>query len=123
MRHIIEVLNKPNRNGRTYSEDSFKDVIEQNNPIFGAIGMWANDLDPSKISHKITDLKVEVIDGETVLTGKATILETEQGNILKGMLENSSIGFRLSGTGTITNTEDGVNITDYQLNSINAVME
>lgn len=88
--------------------------------VFGQIGMpkdidAALHVDPHRISHRVTDLRME---GDQ-LVGKVEILDTGEGKLLQSMMENDLVEFRMCGLGTYTVIGDYVDT--YKLVSINAV--
>jgi len=93
------VYNSPSRNGRMYPKDLWENTLRNNNTqrflrerlMFGTIGHSDEDLDTlireQKISHVVTELKVGS-DGKGY--GRAEILDTPVGKMLKTLLESGS---------------------------------
>ena len=74
-----------------------------------------------KVSHKINDLKFE---GNDVM-GKAQILETPMGNIVKGLLEGGvQLGVSTRGMGSLERRSDAMYVKDdFMLNAIDIVQD
>lgn len=102
-----------NRNGRIYPEEIMArevkrytdEAIKKNR----AVGELGHPEDPhihmERISHKITSL--ESADGKT-WTGKALILDTPNGNIVKGLIDGQvRFGVSSRGVGSLIPTADG----------------
>jgi hypothetical protein len=93
------VADKPSRNGRIYPKELWENVLSssdlkrmlQNRLLFGTVGHVEEQLDDlireGKVSHVVTDLKV-MSDGRG--WGKAEILDTPVGRVLKTLLESGS---------------------------------
>jgi len=74
-----------------------------------------------KVSHKITDLRWE---GNNVV-GKAQILNTPMGEIVKGLMEGGvQLGVSSRGMGSLV-TKGGVNVVnkDFQLSTVDIVQD
>jgi hypothetical protein len=74
-----------------------------------------------KVSHLITDLKVE---GKDVM-GKARILDTPMGQIVKGLLEGGvQLGVSTRGMGSLERRGDAMYVKDdFMLNTIDIVQD
>ncbi len=113
----IQVLDKPNGNGRTYPRDAVLAAIT-GQPVPGTIGMpeqkeWLR-FDASKISHEVADLRVE---GDQ-LVGTVRTLDNDQG---RKVAENiDTYDFRIAGYADVS--EDGI-IRNLKIHSINAVLD
>ena len=118
-----------NRNGRIYE----KRVME------GAVGKYTDEqvskgravgelnhpegptINLDKVSHLITDLKFE---GNDVM-GKATVLDTPMGNIVKGLLEGGvQLGVSTRGMGSLERRNDAMYVkNDFILNAVDIVQD
>ena len=118
-----------NRNGRIYE----KHVME------GAVGKYTDEqvskgravgelnhpegptINLDKVSHLITDLKFE---GNDVM-GKATVLDTPMGNIVKGLLEGGvQLGVSTRGMGSLERRNDAMYVKDdFILNAVDIVQD
>lgn len=129
MKIFIAELDKPNKNGRIYPREVIYNQIEQlkGKPVFGQLGMCegTGEIPLDKISHSVSDLSIENINGVDYFVGELKILDTPSGEILKDL--NSMCGsiannFRCAGIGTIKRVEEGDDVIvqdDYRLLSIN----
>jgi hypothetical protein len=93
------VADKPSRNGRIYPKELWENVLSspdlkrmlQNRLLFGTVGHVEEQLDDlireGKVSHVVTELKV-TSDGRG--WGRAEILDTPVGKVLKTLLESGS---------------------------------
>ena len=93
------VADKPSRNGRVYPRELWENVLSspdlkrmlQNRLLFGTVGHVEEQLDDlireGKVSHVVTDLKV-MPDGTG--WGRAEVLDTPVGRVLKTLLESGS---------------------------------
>ena len=106
--HVIEGVfmqaESKNRNGRIYPkavmESAVKKYVDEQVSKDRAVGELNHPEGPTvnldKVSHKITELKFE---GNDVM-GKARILDTPMGNIVKGLLEGGvQLGVSTRGNG------------------------
>lgn len=116
MNIVVEILDKPNRNGRTYSKEVMQKVIDSDYQKLGMLGMYGGGVDFEKVSHKIENLRI--VDDE--LLCDVTILETPKGKILSEISSLVSPIYRLSGFCNID--ADGI-VSDYTMISVNAVKE
>lgn len=113
----IQILDRPNGNGRTYPRDTVLAAIT-NQPVLGKIGMpeakeWIR-FDASKISHEVVDLRV---NGER-LVGTVRTLDNELG---RKIAENIDIyDFRIAGYADI---DEGGIVRNLKIHSINAVLD
>lgn len=107
--HVIEGVfmqaESKNRNGRIYPkavmESAVKKYVDEQVSKDRAVGELNHPEGPTvnldKVSHKITELKFE---GNDVM-GKARILDTPMGNIVKGLLEGGvQLGVSTRGMGS-----------------------
>lgn len=118
---------RKNRNGRIYPkkilEREVNTYVEQyvsTNRAFGELSHpQATEINPDRISHLITSINE---DG-TNYFGKAKILDTPTGNIVKGLLEGGGqIGISSRGLGTVK-MKNGINEvqSDYSLRCLDLV--
>lgn len=131
--HMIEGIfaqaEQPNRNRRVYPrpvmesavEKYVKEQVSQNR----AVGELNHPEGPSvnldKVSHLITELKWQ---GNDVI-GKATILDTPNGQIVKGLLDGGvRLGVSTRGMGSLGES-NGVMVvkSDYILNTVDIVQD
>lgn len=126
---VFAQTNEKNRNGRIYP----KEIMEK------AVGKYVSDqvktkravgelnhpegptVNLDKVSHLITDLHFE----GTNVVGKATILPTPMGEIVKGLLEGGvQLGVSTRGMGSLEQ-QNGVMVVkdDYVLNTVDIVQD
>jgi len=96
---VFFVADKPSRNGRVYPRELWEDVLSspdlkrmlQDRLLFGTVGHVEEQLDDlireGKVSHVVTELKL-LSDGRG--WGRAEILDTPVGRVLKTLLESGS---------------------------------
>ena len=113
----IQVLDRPNGNGRTYPRDTVLASIT-GQPVRGKIGMpegteWLR-WDASKMSHEVTGLRIE---GDH-LVGTVRTLDTDLGRKVAANLD--TYDFRIAGYADVS--DDGI-IRDLKIHSINAVLD
>jgi hypothetical protein len=96
---VFFVADKPSRNGRVYPKELWENVLSssdlkrmlQNRLLFGTVGHVEEQLDDlireGKVSHVVTDLKI-MPDGRG--WGRAEILDTPVGRVLKTLFESGS---------------------------------
>jgi len=118
-----------NRNGRLYSlpilENETKRYIDEKVKTQRALGELNHPSDPSinleRVSHMITELN---IDGNNVM-GKAKVLDTPCGNIVKGLMEGGvKLGVSSRGVGSLIQKE-GYSLVgeDFQLAAVDVVYD
>ncbi|MBI33511.1 MAG: primosomal protein [Gammaproteobacteria bacterium] len=118
-----------NRNGRIYSKKVLEKAIEKYNQdqvITGrAVGELNHPDGPSinldKVSHRITELKW---DGNNVM-GKALVLDTPMGQVVKGLVEGGvQLGVSSRGMGSLE-SKNGANYVkdDFLLNTVDIVQD
>ena len=132
-KYVIEGIfmqaNKPNRNGRMYPreilESAVNKYVTEQVSKGRAVGELNHPEGPTinldKVSHKITELSW---DGNNVV-GKATILDTPMGKIVKGLLDGEvQVGVSSRGMGSLAN-KGGVNVVnnDFMLNAVDIVQD
>ena len=125
---FMQAENK-NKNGRIYTREVLTKAVDKfvnEQVITGrAVGELNHPDGPSinldKVSHRITELKW---DGNNVM-GKALILDTPMGQIVKGLVEGGvQLGVSSRGMGSLS-MKDGVNYVgeDFLLNTIDIVQD
>jgi hypothetical protein len=131
--HVIEgvfaVAESKNRNGRIYPrgimENAVNRYVEEQVSKGRAVGELNHPDGPSvnldKVSHKITELKCE---GNNVM-GKARILDTPMGNIVKGLLEGGvQLGVSTRGMGSLEQRNGVMYVKDdFILNTVDIVQD
>ena len=119
---IFMQAEETNRNGRMYSlpilTRETKRYIEEKVNHNRALGELNHPTDPTinleRVSHMIREMK---IDGNHIL-GKAKVLDTPCGNIVRGLMEGGvKIGVSSRGVGSLQTTSEGCKIVgeDFQL--------
>ena len=125
---FMQAENK-NKNGRIYTREVLTTAVDRfvnEQVITGrAVGELNHPDGPSinldKVSHRITELNW---DGNNVM-GKALILDTPMGQIVKGLVEGGvQLGVSSRGMGSLA-MKDGVNYVgeDFLLNTIDIVQD
>lgn len=114
------VGDKVNKNNRMYKMDTLRQEVKryneeyiQNNRALGELGHPDTPtLNLERVSHKIVSL---VEDGNTFY-GKAKILDTPYGQIVKNFIENDvSIGVSSRALGSVVMTKEGFNLVQDDL--------
>ena len=126
---IFMQANQKNRNGRIYPRDVMNAAVSKyvNDQVSKgrACGELNHPEGPTvnldKVSHKIESLQWE---GDDVV-GKATILETPMGQIVKGLLDGGvSLGVSTRGMGSLKNGNDAMIVQeDFMLNAVDIVQD
>ena len=125
---FMQAENK-NKNGRIYTREVLTKAVDKfvnEQVITGrAVGELNHPAGPSinldKVSHRITELKW---DGNYVM-GKALILDTPMGQIVKGLVEGGvQLGVSSRGKGSLS-MKNGVNYVadDFMLNTVDIVQD
>jgi len=125
---FMQAENK-NKNGRIYTREVLTKAVDKfvnDQVITGrAVGELNHPDGPSinldKVSHRITELKW---DGNNVM-GKALILDTPMGKIVKGLVEGGvQLGVSSRGMGSLE-VRDGTNYVggDFMLNTVDIVQD
>ena len=132
-RYVIEGIfaqaEQKNRNGRIYSKSVMEKALDKYNEDQVSKGRAVGELNhPSgptvnldKVSHSIKKLDLE---GNDVM-GKATILDTPMGNIVKGLLDGGvQLGVSTRGMGSLEQ-RNGANYVkgDFLLNAVDIVQD
>ena len=118
-----------NRNGRMYPMETLSREVKRYNETFvqkgRALGELGHPDGPTvnldRVSHKITSL---VQEGSN-FKGKAQILNTPMGEIVKGLMEGGvQLGVSSRGMGSLV-TKGGVNVVnkDFQLSTVDIVQD
>ncbi|NTV41623.1 MAG: hypothetical protein HGA61_05140 [Candidatus Moranbacteria bacterium] len=126
---IFLAANSKNRNQRIYPKDILKPEVERyikeeidNNSAYGELSHPISmSVDPNNISHRIISLKE---DGNFWI-GKASLLETPKGNIIKAILDDGgNIGMSSRGSGSLKESRDGKTkiVESYKIVCVDAVL-
>lgn len=126
---IFMMADSKNRNGRIYEsrvlQPAVEKYIEEQVKTGRAVGELNHPDGPTinldKVSHLITSLRIE---GSNVI-GKAKILDTPMGQIVKGLLEGGvKLGVSSRGMGSLE-TRNGVNYVknDFHLATVDIVQD
>ena len=121
---------KPNRNNRRYSMGVLRPAVEKyiNEQVKTgrAVGELNHPDGPTvnldKVSHRITELKW---DGNNVV-GKALILDTPMGKIVKGLIDGGvQLGVSTRGMGSLEQGRDGIMEVknDFILSTVDIVQD
>lgn len=116
------VYDKPNKNNRLYSKDTLANEVKRYNEEFvktnRALGELGHPDTPSinleRVSHKIVSLE----DNGEAFIGKAMILETPYGQIVKNFIDSGvNLGVSSRGMGSLMQTKEGYNLVqdDFRL--------
>jgi hypothetical protein len=116
------VAEEPNRNRRLYKIDTLKREVDRYNEEYiksnRALGELGHPDTPSinleRVSHKIVSLRQE----GNRFVGKALILDTPYGNIVKNFIDSGvNLGVSSRGMGSVTPNNEGINIVqdDFRL--------
>lgn len=116
------VGDRVNRNNRMYKMDTLRNEVNRYNEQFiktnRALGELGHPDSPSinleRVSHKITSL---VEDGNS-FKGKALVLETPYGQIVKNLIESGvNLGVSSRALGSLSMTKEGYNLVqdDFRL--------
>lgn len=126
---IFAQAEKKNRNGRVYPkpimENAVNKYVEDQVNKKRSVGELNHPEGPTvnldKVSHLITDLRFE---GNDVM-GKAQILDTPMGQIVKGLLEGGvQLGVSTRGMGSLEQKNDVMYVRDdFILNTVDIVQD
>ena len=126
---IFAQAESKNRNGRIYEKAIMEKAIDKYTGEQVSKGRAVGELNHpegptvnlDKVSHKIDDLTFE---GNDVM-GKATVLDTPMGNIVKGLLEGGvQLGVSTRGMGSLEQRNDAMYVkNDFILNAIDIVQD
>ncbi len=131
--HMIEgifaMAESKNRNGRVYPkgvmESAVKKYVDEQVSKDRAVGELNHPDGPTvnldKVSHKIESLEM---NGNNVM-GKARILDTPMGNIVKGLLEGGvQLGVSTRGMGSLEQRNGSMYVKDdFMLNTVDIVQD
>jgi len=126
---VFMQADKKNRNGRVYEksilEGAVNKYVKEQVSQGRAVGELNHPEGPTinldKVSHKITELK---FDGSNVI-GKASILETPMGQIVKGLLEGGvKLGVSSRGMGSLVQKNGTMYVKDdFMLSTVDIVQD
>ena len=126
---VFAQAEQKNRNGRIYPkpimEKAVNDYHEKQVSKGRAVGELNHPEGPTvnldKVSHKIEELKFE---GNDVM-GKATVLDTPMGQIVKGLLDGGvQLGVSTRGMGSLMQQNNAMVVKDdFMLNAIDIVQD
>jgi hypothetical protein len=126
---VFAMAESKNRNGRVYPkgimEGAVNKYVSEQVSKDRAVGELNHPEGPTvnldKVSHKITELKM---DGNNVM-GKARILDTPMGNIVKGLLEGGvQLGVSTRGMGSLERRGGTMYVKpDFVLNTVDIVQD
>ena len=118
-----------NRNGRIYPKDVMVKAVNKYDDEQVSKGRAVGELNHpdgptvnlDKVSHKIESLNWQGND----VVGKATILETPMGKIVKGLLDGGvNLGVSTRGMGSLKNNGNAMIVNDdYILNAVDIVQD
>lgn len=131
--HVVEgifaMAESKNRNGRVYPksimESAVNKYVDEQVSKSRAVGELNHPDGPTvnldKVSHLITDLRME---GNNVM-GKARILDTPMGQIVKGLLEGGvQLGVSTRGMGSLEQRNGTMYVKDdFMLNTVDIVQD
>ena len=126
---VFAQADKKNRNGRVYPkaimERAVTKYVDEQVSKKRAVGELNHPEGPTvnldKVSHRITELKIE---GRNVM-GKALILDTPNGQIVKGLLEGGvKLGVSTRGMGSLEQRNGAMYVKDdFILNTVDIVQD
>jgi hypothetical protein len=126
---IFMQAEQKNRNGRIYPKDVMVKAVNKYDDEQVSKGRAVGELNHpegptvnlDKVSHKIESLHWE---GNDVM-GKATILETPMGKIVKGLLDGGvNLGVSTRGMGSLKNGNNAMVVQpDFMLNAVDIVQD
>ena len=126
---IFAQANNKNRNGRIYPREVMSSAIGKYNRDQVAPGRAVGELNHpegptvnlDKVSHKIDNL---VLEGNDVM-GKATILNTPMGEVVKGLLDGGvKLGVSTRGMGSLEQRNNAMVVKpDFILNAVDIVQD
>lgn len=120
---------KKNRNGRVYPMPILQQAVDKYVAEQVSKGRAVGELNHpdgptvnlDKVSHRITELRTEGSD----VIGKALILNTPMGQIVKGLVEGGcQVGVSSRGMGTLERRKDAMYVKDdFQLSTVDIVQD
>lgn len=121
--------NLKNRNGRIYPRnvlesqvEAYQDQIKRKTALSELNHPSGPQIDLGRVSHLITELK---FDGDNVI-GKAKVLSTPCGNIVKNLIDDGAhFGVSTRGLGSVKMNKQGLNEvqSDFRLAAIDVVSQ
>lgn len=121
--------NITNKNKRLYPTEVLERAVEEFNKKIGQFGMVAGELshpphtqiDPDRISHYITELRMEGNNGY----GKAKIASTPKGMIVRNLIDDGfTLGVSTRGLGQVATNTKGENVVEaFNLVTVDVVTE
>jgi len=110
---LIPYFDKPNANGRIYTEECIDNMVAQFNerivPMFGQMGFPDDCMSPiTMASHEVT--KIWKDPDAKQLMGEIKLIDTPDGRAISEMVKRGMIVFRSRSLGTV-NPDNTVNIT------------
>jgi hypothetical protein len=116
------VYDRPNRNGRMYSKPILEREVNRYNEQYvqtkRALGELGHPDTPTINLERVSHIITELIDDGQCYIGKAKILETPYGNIVKNFMDSGvSLGVSSRGMGSLKPGQDGINMVqdDFKL--------
>ena len=126
---IFAQTNKKNRNGRIYPKDTMEQAVakydKEQIQTKRAVGELNHPEGPTvnldKVSHLITELNFKGDD----IVGKARILDTPNGKIVKGLLDGGvQLGVSTRGMGSLANKGGAMEVgKDFILSTVDIVQD
>ena len=126
---VFMMAEKENRNKRIYPKDVLAEAVKKYVTEQVKTGRAVGELNPpegptinlDKVSHKITELKFE---GNNVV-GKALILDTPMGKIVKGLIDGGvKLGVSSRGMGTVEEKDGKTYVKDdFMLSTVDIVQD
>jgi hypothetical protein len=125
---VFAQMEQKNRNGRIYPkqvmENAVNKYITEQVKNGRAVGELNHPEGPvvnlDKVSHLITELSYNKND----VIGKASILDTPNGQIVKSLLDGGvKLGVSTRGMGNLENSSNGAIVKEYLLNTIDIVQD
>ncbi len=127
---IFMQAEQKNRNGRIYPQsilenqvNRYKSDFVQTNRALGELNHpQSPQVNPERASHRITELRTE---GSNFI-GKALVLDTPMGNIVRGLIEGgTSMGVSSRGLGSVKANRSGINEvqSDFRLVCVDVVSD
>lgn len=127
---IFMQAEKENRNRRRYGKKILEKAVKKYDVEFVKTGRSVGELghpetheiNYDRVSHRITELRW---DGNDVI-GKALILNTPCGNIVRGLVEGGClVGVSSRGLGSVEEDVDGVSVVqeDFLINTVDIVQD
>lgn len=116
------VYDRPNRNGRMYSKPILEREVNRYNEQYvqtkRALGELGHPDTPTINLERVSHIITELADDGQCYIGKAKILETPYGNIVKNFMDSGvSLGVSSRGMGSLKPDQNGINLVqdDFKL--------